>query len=123
MLRVVAQHADWWNLVGVTTETYAHKIKVLQGHCAQIGRDPAAIRKTWLGVVSLAPTTRQAQAGMQDYPIWPEDTPIIGTPTEVVAQLQHYTLLGVDCFILAFADEPGMEGIELFINEVIPNFR
>jgi alkanesulfonate monooxygenase SsuD/methylene tetrahydromethanopterin reductase-like flavin-dependent oxidoreductase (luciferase family) len=123
MLRVVAQYADWWNLVGVSVETYAYKIKVLQRHCAEVGRNPADIRKTWMGVVSLAPTTRQAQAAMQGYPIWPEDAPIVGTPPEVVAQLQHYTSLGVDCFILAFADEPGMEGIELFINEVMPQFE
>jgi alkanesulfonate monooxygenase SsuD/methylene tetrahydromethanopterin reductase-like flavin-dependent oxidoreductase (luciferase family) len=123
MLRVIARHADWWNLVGVTAGTYAHKSEVLRHHCAGLGRDPASIRKTWAGVVSIARTRAQAEAAMVGYPIWPEDTPIIGTPAEVVVQLQHYTSLGVDCFILGFADEPEMAGIELFINEVMPNFR
>lgn len=123
MLRVIAQHADWWNLVGVTAETYTHKIKVLERHCADIGRDPATIRKTWAGVISLAPTRQQAAAAMSAYPIWPEDTPILGTPAEVVAQLQHYTSLGVDCFILGFADEPELGGMELFIEEVMPHFE
>ncbi len=53
-LRVVAEHADWWNLVGVSSEVYAHKIDVLERHCISVGRDPAIIRKTWLGVVSIA---------------------------------------------------------------------
>ncbi len=123
MLRLIAQHADWWNLVGVTAETYAHKIKVLEQHCADIGRDPASIRKTWVGVVSIAPTRQHAEGAMQGYPIWPEDTPILGTPAEVVAQLQDYTLLGVDCFILGFADEPEIAGMELFINEVLTDFK
>lgn len=123
MLRVIAQHADWWNLVGVTAETYAHKSEVLRRHCAGLGRDPASIRKTWAGVVSVAHTRAQAEAAMVGYPIWPEDTPILGTPAEVIAQLQHYTSLGVDCFILGFADEPAMEGVELFINEVMPHFE
>jgi len=123
MLWVIARHADWWNLVGVSPETYAHKITVLQQYCAEIGRNPADIRKTWLGVVSLAPTTQQAQAAMVNYPIWPEDVPLVGTPSEVVSQLQHYTSLGVDLFILGFADEPELAGIKLFINEVIPHFK
>jgi alkanesulfonate monooxygenase SsuD/methylene tetrahydromethanopterin reductase-like flavin-dependent oxidoreductase (luciferase family) len=123
MLRVIARHADWWNLVGVTAETYAHKSEILRRHCADLGRDPAGIRKTWAGVMSIAPTHPQAEAAMVGYPIWPEDTPILGTPAKVVAQLQHYTSLGVDCFILGFVDEPEMEGIELFINEVMPHFE
>ena len=123
MLRVIARHADWWNLVGVSPEMYAHKIIVLQQHCAEIDRHPADIRKTWLGVVSIASTTQQAQAAMANYPIWPEDVPLVGTPPEVVSQLQHYTLLGVDLFILGFADEPELAGIELFINEVMPHFK
>jgi len=120
MLRVVAQHADWWNLVGVSPETYAHKIAVLQRHGAEVGRDPAKIRKTWMGVVSIAPTRQQAEAAMENYPIWPDDIPIVGTPSEVIAQLESYTALDVDLFILAFADEPALTGIDLFINEVIP---
>jgi alkanesulfonate monooxygenase SsuD/methylene tetrahydromethanopterin reductase-like flavin-dependent oxidoreductase (luciferase family) len=120
MLRVIAQHADWWNLVGVSPETYAHKIQVLNLHCAETGRDPAEIRKTWMGLVSIASTHQQAEAGMKDYPIWPGDVPIVGTPPEVVARLREYIALEVDLFILAFADEPQMTGINLFLNEVMP---
>lgn len=123
MLRVIAQYADWWNLVGVTAETYARKIEVLERHCAEVGRNPADIRKTWMGVVSLAPTRAQAEAAMANYPIWPEDVPLVGTPAEIISQVQHYTSLGVDYFILAFADEPDLAGIELFINEVLPHFK
>lgn len=122
MLRVVANHADWWNLVGVSPETYAHKIEVLHRHCAAVNRDPAEIRKTWMGVLSVAPTRQQAEAAMQGYPIWSGDVPIVGTPAEVIKQLESYTVLGVDLFILGFADEPDLAGIELFIQEVLPHF-
>jgi hypothetical protein len=54
--------------------------------------------------------------------IWPEDVPLVGRPSEIVSQLQHYTSLGIDLFILGFADEPELTGIELFINEVMPYF-
>jgi len=120
MLRVIAQHADWWNLVGVSPETYTHKIKVLHRHCAEVGRDPAEIRKTWMGVVSIAPTRRQAEAAIAEYPIWPDDVPLVGSPSEIAAQMRCYADMGVDLFILAFADEPNLTGIDLFMNEVIP---
>jgi alkanesulfonate monooxygenase SsuD/methylene tetrahydromethanopterin reductase-like flavin-dependent oxidoreductase (luciferase family) len=66
-----------------------------------------------MGVVSIASTRSQAEQAMEGYPIWPEDVPIVGTPAEVVRQLQRYTELGVDLFILAFVDEPGLGGLIL----------
>lgn len=46
-LRQVAQHADAWNMYG-TPEEYAAKSAVLDGWCAKVGRDPAAIERTVL---------------------------------------------------------------------------
>ena len=45
MLGIVAQYADLWNAWG-TPELIAHKSKVLDEHCARVGRDPAAIERT-----------------------------------------------------------------------------
>ncbi|MCP4195559.1 MAG: LLM class flavin-dependent oxidoreductase [Proteobacteria bacterium] len=122
-LRVVAEHADWWNLVGVSSEVYAHKIDVLERYCIAVGRDPATVRKTWLGVVSIAPTRVQAEEQMSGHPIWPGDVPLVGTPEEIADQLQQYVDLGVNLFQLSFVDEPELDGIALFINEVLPRWR
>lgn len=123
MLGVVARHADWWNLVGVSPEVYALKIEVLRQRCGEVGREPAEIRKSWMGVVSVATSRAEAERAMQRYPLWSGDVPIVGTPAEVVAQLQRYTALGVDLFILGFADEPNLAGIELFVEQVWPLFQ
>lgn len=47
-LRLVAQYADACNLFGATADEVAHKLDVLRGHCADVGRDPAEIRVTVL---------------------------------------------------------------------------
>ncbi len=41
-LRLVAEHADIWHSFG-DPDTYARKIEILRGHCADVGRDPGEI--------------------------------------------------------------------------------
>jgi F420-dependent oxidoreductase-like protein len=42
-LRVVARWAQWWDALRTDPETWRHKREVLEGHCAEVGRDPAEI--------------------------------------------------------------------------------
>jgi F420-dependent oxidoreductase-like protein len=42
-LRIVAQYASIWNFAGGAIEDFKHKMEVLDGHCAKIGRDPQEI--------------------------------------------------------------------------------
>jgi alkanesulfonate monooxygenase SsuD/methylene tetrahydromethanopterin reductase-like flavin-dependent oxidoreductase (luciferase family) len=44
-LRIVARDADIWNGEG-DPAIFAHKSAILDAHCAEIGRDPASIRRT-----------------------------------------------------------------------------
>jgi probable F420-dependent oxidoreductase len=46
-LRIVAQHADWWNTFG-PPEDWARKNRVLDGWCERVGRDPTEIVRTAL---------------------------------------------------------------------------
>ena len=48
-LRLVAQYADACNLFAHDREQVAHKLRVLDEHCAAIGRDPAEIQRTIIG--------------------------------------------------------------------------
>jgi F420-dependent oxidoreductase-like protein len=45
-LRVVAEHADVWNLGGGDPDEAARLSGVLDRHCADVGRDPQAIRRS-----------------------------------------------------------------------------
>ena len=44
-LRYTAEHADIWHGFG-DAATFVHKSAVLDGHCADIGRDPATIQRS-----------------------------------------------------------------------------
>jgi len=45
-LRIVAEHADAWNATGRTAAEVADLSAALDEHCAAVGRDPQAIRRT-----------------------------------------------------------------------------
>jgi probable F420-dependent oxidoreductase len=45
-LRLVAEHADMWHSFG-DADTYRAKAEILARHCADVGRDPAEIERTW----------------------------------------------------------------------------
>jgi F420-dependent oxidoreductase-like protein len=47
-LRLVAQYADACNLFATSPEEVAGKLAVLDGHCTDLGRDPATIERTLL---------------------------------------------------------------------------
>ncbi|MCW2843464.1 MAG: luciferase family protein [Nocardioides sp.] len=47
-LRLVARYADACNLFGEGPEVVAHKLEVLERHCADVGRDVAEIEKTMI---------------------------------------------------------------------------
>jgi F420-dependent oxidoreductase-like protein len=51
-LRLVARYADQCNVTG-DVATLAHKISVLRGHCAEVGRDPAEVAVTWMSPLIL----------------------------------------------------------------------
>ncbi len=44
-LRLVAEHADMWNIIG-SPEEIARKSAILDDWCAKVGRDPASIERT-----------------------------------------------------------------------------
>jgi alkanesulfonate monooxygenase SsuD/methylene tetrahydromethanopterin reductase-like flavin-dependent oxidoreductase (luciferase family) len=121
-LRVVARYADWWN-GGGGPRRYAEALDALRGHCRDVGGDYDNIVKTWVGdCVAVAPTSEAAHKLAEASPFYNQYDSLVGTPAEVAAQLQRFLDLGVQHFILRFADYPSPSGLELFAKEVIPRF-
>jgi len=124
-LRVVAKHADWWNLPNVSVETYKHKLEVLEKHCEIAGRNPEEIKKTLANMVAIAKTHEEARRIAIGSPFINKegmDNFIIGDPNMVMEKISEYVDLGVEHFILRFLDFPGTDGAELFAKEVVESF-
>jgi alkanesulfonate monooxygenase SsuD/methylene tetrahydromethanopterin reductase-like flavin-dependent oxidoreductase (luciferase family) len=122
-LRVVAKYADWWNIPGGSAANYAHKLTVLRRHCATVGRNYDDIRKTWSAeAVAVAETEAEARRIAAASPYASKDA-IVGTPTQVAAQLRTFVDLGVDYLIVRLLDFPKTAGIELFLREAVPALR
>lgn len=121
-LRVVARYADWWNGSGAP-DKFDAVAQVLRGHCRDVGRDYDSLVKTWnCDCVAIAPTSEAARQLAEEHPFYDPNAALVGTPAEVAAQLRRLTDLGVEHFILRFADFPRTDGVELFGREVIPLF-
>src|SRR5262247_4540820 len=61
LLRVVAQHADWWNYSFREPEAYAQKQEVLKRHCREVGRDYGEIVQVVRVGILIAETDREIE--------------------------------------------------------------
>ena len=123
-LRIVAKYADLCNLNGFDLETCRSRLNTLRQHCLAIGRDYHSIGITYSNdCVAVAPTHAEAERMTNASFFRHSTTQIIGSPDEVADQIQPLVDLGVTHFIFRFVDFPRTEGVQLFLDEVMPRFR
>lgn len=105
-MRIAAQYADRWNYWG-TPAIVAHKLEVLDAHCAAVGRDPHDITRS-----------TQAQLYMSEDRSWLEaertrleqtvvgvgrraiDSALVGTPEQIRDIVAEYVELGLDELVI-----------------------
>jgi len=116
-LRTTAKYADLWNLPWRTPAEFKQKTGVLHQHCAEVGRDPAEIELTACQMVSL--TNDPAKLNPAPAPM----NTLAGNADDVTRQLEEFIALGCRHFMFRFRDFPSTEGIELFMQKVLPRFR
>jgi len=122
-LRAVARYADWWNTVGYDSEAITHKLRVLEQHCDNVGRDFDDILKTELHFVALADSDEEAHRTAKrarEHSSLYQLNRIIGSPDTVTAQLGEYIDAGISYFQLIFLPPPNKDAVQLFAEEVIP---
>lgn len=133
-LQVAARHASYTNF-GDTPEEFAHKSKVLEAHCAAVGREFGEITRSFSMVAVCAPTESEAlarfdevvghmrpliadQDGLDRY--MAEARRCSGPPDKIVEEIRPYMAAGMDYLLIRFPDAAyDTTGMELFAREVI----
>lgn len=121
LLRVVAQHADWWNYEYTDEATFAHKQAVLQEHCHAVGRDYDEIRQVIRIGVLIAETEADVKRLHERPDVRPMQHGAIGTPAQVTEKLLGIIAQGADRLTVHFADAPRLDGTALFTSTVLPH--
>ena len=96
-----------------TLETFVHKSRVLDEHCAAVGRDPASITRSQVAWVSV-----------EDDPgrlVLRTDLHVVsGDPVAVANELIAFRRAGAGHFQIRFMDYPSAAGLERFAAHVLP---
>jgi alkanesulfonate monooxygenase SsuD/methylene tetrahydromethanopterin reductase-like flavin-dependent oxidoreductase (luciferase family) len=120
-LRLAAEHADWWNVDYLTPENYARKLGILHEHCEAIGRDPATIVPTAFCLMSVShDPSRLVRTPPANFP--PTAHILSGSPAEVIDKIGAFAEIGVQHIQVSLLDYPDGDGIDVFLEEVLPAF-
>jgi len=128
-LRVVAEHADEWNVTRVTPEEYAAKCRVLEAHCRAVGRDPGRIRRSLMVPIITGRTPAEVKArhdkALTIFPRLPADPAewrkaafLYGSLDEVREGLGRWQAAGIHRFMLQVLDMTDLEMIGLIGREL-----
>ena len=94
-LRIAARYADEWNVRG-TPEEFASKVRVLERHCAAVGRDPSEIRRsayaTFAVTAGAAPLPDPSQVR---HPV------IAGSVDDIRSAVRRYADAGADELVVS----------------------
>lgn len=136
-LPLVARYADIWNMVWLTPEEFRERSKVLDEALRTVGRPPNAVKRTVMTFLFYGDTPAQLEAQtrsvrrflpeLDDLPLnellevlrkdW---NSLIGTPEEIVEQINAYAAAGVEELMLEWLDFDNLDGLRAFANEVLP---
>jgi F420-dependent oxidoreductase-like protein len=119
-LRIVARHADGWNIPFVPPDVYAHKVDVLHAHCEREGRDPQTLTKSVN--VGLAYTDERLREQFSTMAKFIEPGVLTGSVQEMVDRIGEYHDAGATWVILAVRAPFRPEELARFADEVFPAF-
>lgn len=146
ILRLAARHADEWN-VEISSRARGpdieYKARKFDEYLEEEGRNPGDVERSWLAHVLVCEDEETVQEYEERiFPLpWGEESDmqnaqlkdakearekgdfLIGTPVQVAEQIEVIQNMGFTKLQLMFLDFPETRGIELFGDEIIPQFN
>ena len=122
-LRITAQWADEWNVWG-DVATLVHKMSILNGHCADIGRDPSKIQRSAAAMLFHVDDPEAAEKLRGS---GAAKNMMIGNTEELRAILKGYVDAGVNELIIPDFNLGPMDAkvgaLDRFMQDVVPAIR
>jgi alkanesulfonate monooxygenase SsuD/methylene tetrahydromethanopterin reductase-like flavin-dependent oxidoreductase (luciferase family) len=119
-LRTLAMHGDIFNLdgwagAGMPLWYYRHKIRVLERHCEDVGRDPGEIKRTLLMPLRVTDDKASAEGFVQA--IGPET--VAGPRSYVIDRIGEFADAGVEEIMFGAIGTGDVEGIRRVEEEIV----
>jgi alkanesulfonate monooxygenase SsuD/methylene tetrahydromethanopterin reductase-like flavin-dependent oxidoreductase (luciferase family) len=134
-LPMVAREAVEWNLSHMDAEEYVQKRKVLDAACHAIGRDPSSIRHSVMANFIIGRDRVEVrERALQLREIIPNlkgldanevmvkvgEHGLVGSAEEIAEQINKYSALGVDLFMLQHFLLDDRDALKLVASDVLP---
>ena len=111
-LKIAAGHADGWNVPFIAPEQFGHKNSVLDQHCAVVGRDPAAIKRSVnVGLAYTEASLQQQFGAISDYV---RPGVLSGSDDQIMDRIGQYVAAGADQVNIALRAPFNLDAIERF---------
>ena len=134
LLRAAAQYADITNMrADMSIEEHEAKRRVLDAHCAAVGRVPSEVALSHNAHVFIGEDEAAVERVLAEHAarhgVSVEQfraslgNAIVGTPAQCVEQLRRYVDYEIGWFFLLFPEPVSVGDLELFAGEVLPEFR
>ncbi len=130
-LKIAAKHADHWNVWG-GPNTLAAKGKILEGHCATVGRDPKTILRSAVMVLAMTDDAAEVDKMRKAYMARmgadeekARDTVLGGSRAQIQDTLGRLRDAGVGLLFIPsfFLGADKKKTLDRFITEVAPALR
>ena len=128
--RRAARLADGAISISATPEELVDLIETVRGYCAEYDRDPGAMSTVMYLTVNLDEDAARAEAEAGDWllgyygaNIWGDRWGPFGDPERVRESIHAYAEAGADQVIVRFATYRQEEQMQVFLEQVAPDFR
>jgi len=131
LLKIVAKHADMWNMGNADAAEMKRLIGVIERHGDTVGRDTDEIEKTLMIALCYKEPKEREEMLSSIVAMMAQTTPerarnmmVIGSKQECVDKLEGYIKAGVTHFI--FLHNPPITAevdLQAFAEDIIPQFR
>ncbi len=125
-LPLAARFAREWNGVFLTPEDFARRSVRLDALLTAEGRDPQGVRRSLMAGLVFGRDAAELEAKLAQKGRSAEELRerglMVGTPTQLVAQLGRYVEVGVDRIMLQWLELDDLDGLEALAAAVLPHF-